>query len=467
MASQDTGKGVHTGARLLVLLGIVLWGLGGLGLIVDPTEDSDVAIGAYILVLQAIAYKEYRSWARDGRSSLPLLAGSLILSLNIIALPGLLLSRMRLGRLRIPAPKATIPSKPRIPGPQMKLSPPKSRATKTPVAARVEAKAKPHTASAGQVPPPKSRGEPHNIIGVQLGSFTGGYTCTGPKTRSCLPSYIAPKGFDGCWDTCLLGCGGWGCAFLAESERGRVVFKVPRGLEFIITRGEAPTVSEKALVAATREAETVARLRHPHLIKLLSYSTTAPILVYEYADQGSLAWQLSKGWKPGQEEIALIGAQLADALRYIHSRGLVHGDVKPGNVFIVGGVVKLGDFSGLTKLLTQASMHPGEAYTPGWRAPEQVYSDLRRGAAERGYENRVDVYQRGNLLLYLLTGEGVDGEDLVSKPGTIDRLLGRVGSPELARLISSMMAMEPWRRPGMDEVASTLAALSLPSPSSP
>ena len=465
MASDDTGREVSTVARLLVLLGILLWGLGGLGMILDPSEDLDVALGAYILVLQAIAYKAYRSWSRDGGSSL-LLAGSLLLSMNVIALPGLFLSRIRLGR------RISVPTPPRPPGipkprparPQVKLSIPKASTLKITAGPGTRARKVDRRSQASQGL--QSRGEPHSLIGARLSSFTGGYTCTGPKTRTCLPSYIAPKDFEGCWETCLLGCGGWGCAFLAESSRGRFVFKVPRGLESILTQGEAPTVSEKLLGAATREAEMVARLRHPHLIRLLSYSTTAPILVYEYADQGSLAWQLSNGWKPERGDVVLLGVQLADALRYIHSRGLVHGDVKPGNIFIVSGVVKLGDFSGLTRLLSQASVHPGGAYTPGWRAPEQVYSDLKRRAAEMGYENRVDVYQLGNLLLYLATGEAVDGEDLVARPGRVGGLLRGV-EPGLARLISSMMAVEPWRRPGMDEVASTLAALSPPSPSSP
>ena len=62
-----------------------------------------------------------------------------------------------------------------------------------------------------------------------------------------------------------------------------------------------------------------------------------------------------------------------------------------GNVFIVDGVVKLGDFSSLVKLLSQISAHNIFAYTPSWRAPRQVYSVFRIKVVERGMESHVDI----------------------------------------------------------------------------
>jgi len=186
-----------------------------------------------------------------------------------------------------------------------------------------------------------------------------------------------------------------------------------------------------------------------------------PLLAYEYADGGSLETQLASGWRPGVREAILIGAQLADALRYIHGRGLVHGDVKPSNVLFAGGVAKLGDFHSVTALLSTTGRGV-EAFTPGWRAPEQVYSDLRRRAYEKGVEHAVDVYQLANLILYMLTGETVDGEEAV-KPGRVEEALARVGDERLRGVLARGMAVDPVERVSAAELARELRHLYLES----
>jgi hypothetical protein len=90
------------------------------------------------------------------------------------------------------------------------------------------------------------------------------------------------------------------------------------------------------------------------------------------------------------------------------SRGMIHGDVKPGSVYIKGGVSKLGDFSSISNLVTLHSIRE-LPYTVGYRAFEQVYKEIAMRAREPGFENRLDIYQLGNTLLYTLTGEAIDG----------------------------------------------------------
>ena len=109
-------------------------------------------------------------------------------------------------------------------------------------------------------------------------------------------------------------------------------------------------------------------------------------------------------------------------------------------------------------MLAQTSSHSRFAYTPGWRAPEQVYSDLRSKAVERGLENRIDVYQLGNLILYLLTGYSIDGED-VFKKDHVQQTLGKVANTKLRSLLFNMLRPDPEERPSMDEVLRKLVKI--------
>jgi len=295
------------------------------------------------------------------------------------------------------------------------------------------------------------------LLSSRVSELQSGYGCLGgykPKTVN-LPRDVVPEGFDGEWVCCLLGCGGWGCAYRCGRSGEAAVFKVPRGFESIFESGGIPTVNRKLLERVVEEANTIKALKHPNILRLYAVSTSAPILVYEYADYGSLEWQLSKGWKPELKDILLIAVQIGDALRYIHSRGLLHGDIKAGNIFIAGGVAKLGDFSTITKLLATTSSHSRFAYTPGWRAPEQAYSDLRRKAKERGLEQRIDVYQLGNLILYMLTGETLDGEDAVEE-GKVAEAVKSVEHEKIREILMETLQPEPWNRISSEEVVKNL-----------
>ena len=295
------------------------------------------------------------------------------------------------------------------------------------------------------------------IIRLRIQSLKGlvsGYGCSDFRFRPVFPSGVLPAGFEGTWGCCLLGQGGWGSAYLCRKGNVKVVFKIPRGFESMIEgRGEPPTVHLKTLEKVRNEANPISKLEHPNIIKLLSYSEKTPLLIYEYADYGTLYWQLSKGWKPSQKDILLIGIQLGDALRYIHSRGLIHGDIKPGNVFIKDRVIKLGDFSSITKLLSTMS-YSRIPSTIGFRAPEQVYRDIRERAKELDVENRIDVYQLANTLLYMLTGESIDGEDVNDK--LVAEKLEGIPHNELKRLIGTGLAVEPEKRPSAEELIKQL-----------
>ncbi|MEB3759404.1 MAG: PQQ-binding-like beta-propeller repeat protein [Desulfurococcales archaeon] len=288
-----------------------------------------------------------------------------------------------------------------------------------------------------------------------------GYGCRGKEFYRVRGEVLfAPEtGYARTWNCCLLGCGGWGCAYKCSNGNGEnVVFKVPSNLRAVIEGGDdVPTVPSKLLEEIISRAKDLQRLNHPGIVRLLAYSTKIPLLVYEYANQGTLAWQLWHGWEPSPRDVVLVGLQIGEALRYIHSRGIVHGDVKPNNVFLSDNTAKLGDFSGIVHLLSTHNPLSRLGYTVGFRAPEQVYKELRERAKQHGVENRIDVYLLGNLLLYLLTGSTIDGEnagDPVAREG-----LSKVEDADLRGLLESMLREDPLERPGIEIVLDRLAKI--------
>jgi hypothetical protein len=291
---------------------------------------------------------------------------------------------------------------------------------------------------------------------IPLKNLVSGYGCSSSKVfKVNLLSPTVPKEFEGVWDCCLLGCGGWGCAYLATRGNEKIVIKVPRGFESVIEGGiEAPTSHEALLKKIRSETEIMGSLNHPNIIKFLGASSRIPLVIYEFADYGSLYWQLIKGWRPSLRDAVLIGIQLGDALRYIHSRGLIHGDIKPSNVFIKNGVAKLGDFSSTVKLLSSVSISK-LPYTVGFRAPEQVFLELKRKARELGVENRIDIYQLGNLLLYILIGESIDGEDAEDEKLVMEKL-SMVPNEELRAILEEALKLEPDKRPSAEEFTKKL-----------
>jgi len=147
---------------------------------------------------------------------------------------------------------------------------------------------------------------------------------------------------------------------------------------------------------------------------------------------------------------------VAWGLRYLHSRGVVHGDLKPENVIVVGGICKVADLASVRRLLSRISGSRAGSCTSGFCAPEQ--RDLRLGAEARawGFEDRVDVYQLANLALDLIGAETVDGSewsrDKVEKAAREAEAIG------LSDFVKQALELEPWRRPNAEEVARWIAA---------
>jgi serine/threonine protein kinase len=207
------------------------------------------------------------------------------------------------------------------------------------------------------------------------------------------------------------------------------------------------------------ETRTLARLSHPGLVTVLDGGTTEsgrPYLVMELVDGPTLSASLETPLDPVR--VAEVGAQVAAALAYAHTQGVVHRDVKPGNVLLRDdGRVKLADF-GIAKLLGEQSLHTRTGTVLGsvhYLAPEQVAFEEITPA--------VDVYALGMLLLRCLTGHhAFEGP-------TIESALARLSAdPEVPSdlpaewrtLLTAMTARAPEDRPSAADVAGRLAWLS-------
>jgi hypothetical protein len=150
-----------------------------------------------------------------------------------------------------------------------------------------------------------------------------------------------------------------------------------------------------------REALAVAGLSHPNVLHVYDagHDRGRHYIVMDYVDGGSLKDLLENG-PVSVEQAVGIASQMADALDAAHRRGLVHRDVKPGNILLSrDGHPVLTDF-GIAKALYEATRltHTGSAIgTPDYMAPEQ----LSTGQAVDG---RTDIYALGIVLFEMLTG---------------------------------------------------------------
>lgn len=150
-----------------------------------------------------------------------------------------------------------------------------------------------------------------------------------------------------------------------------------------------------------REANTIAALDHPHILKIYGFGREDDLLylVMELKSGGSLTQAIRAG-RIAPDRVAHYLNQIAIALDYAHSRGVIHRDLKPQNVLLdQDGNVFLTDF-GIAKLVdeTTALTHSGMAMgTPAYMSPEQC-----QGAA---VDARSNLYALGVMLFEMLTGQ--------------------------------------------------------------
>jgi serine/threonine protein kinase len=259
-----------------------------------------------------------------------------------------------------------------------------------------------------------------------------------------------------------IGGGGMGAVWLASDEL--------LGRQVAVKQVLPPPTADETAVAqqrqrALREGRIAARLSHPHAIAVydVALEDGAPWLVMEYLPSRSLAEVLHEDGVLPVDQVAQVGAQVADALAATHAAGIVHRDVKPANVLIgrgprVEGLVKITDF-GISHAsddvtLTQTGQITG---TPAFLAPE-----VARGGE---VTPESDVFSLGATLYTCLEGHppfGMDDNAL--------RLLHRVAGGEVIPprragsmngTLTRMLAADPADRPTTTEARDELARLAV------
>lgn len=212
-----------------------------------------------------------------------------------------------------------------------------------------------------------------------------------------------------------------------------------------------------------REAHMLAQMDHPAVVRYVAHGSAGDerFLAMEWLEGDDLARRLKREPLTMRDSVRL-GRRIATALAHAHARGVVHRDVKPGNVFLVGGSVdeaKLIDF-GIARLeagvtVTRAGMIVG---TPGYTAPEQARGD-------KEIDGRADLFGLGCVLYRCVTGSvAFPGETAVA---ILAKILFDEVPPmsdavpdvphDLDVLVARMLAKSPDERPASArEVASEL-----------
>src|SRR5881392_1189531 len=224
-----------------------------------------------------------------------------------------------------------------------------------------------------------------------------------------------------------IGCGGMGVIYRARQRHSRRIVAVKRVLSY---RAD----SHGALQRFRREAQAVASLDHPNILPIYEVSESEdglPFFSMKFAEKGSLR-ENAASLRDEPRKCVQLMAKVAHAVEYAHSRGVLHRDLKPGNILLNDrGEPLVSDF-GLAKLLdgnndlTRSLTTFG---TAGFIAPEQA-----NGAAA-DFTPAADVYSLGAVLFNVLAGRP---PFLGSNPVSVIRQASETQAPKLRSLAPSL-----------------------------
>ena len=267
----------------------------------------------------------------------------------------------------------------------------------------------------------------------------------------------------------ILGEGGMATVYLAEDlkHRRKVAVKVMRP-ELSATLG-----ADRFL----REIEIAARLSHPHILPVYdsgevsqsSPGSRAPSTLLYYVmphvEGGTLRDRLLRDRQLPVNEAIRLTREIAEALAYGHSRGIIHRDIKPANILLGAGHALVADFG-----IARAIGAEGEALTgtglavgtPNYMSPEQASGD-------REVDGRADIYATGSVLYEMLAGEppftgpsarAIIMRSMTERPRAITATREEVPAPLEAVIMKSLAKNPADRFQTADELVAALDSAS-------
>jgi serine/threonine protein kinase/Flp pilus assembly protein TadD len=269
-----------------------------------------------------------------------------------------------------------------------------------------------------------------------------------------------------------LGRGGMGVTYLARDKvlRRRVALKVI-DTPTVSTHRDSQTARERFL----REARAAAALRHPNVAAVYHFGAAPDVsrcfYAMELVEGETLETRVRRHGPLNPKVVVEIATQIAQALTAAAAQGLIHRDLKPGNIMLKPGnagatelEVKIIDF-GLAKAVADVGgemdiTHGEFVGTPNFASPEQFES--------RPVDVRSDIYSLGATLWFALTGktpfagrniEEIRGAQKLAGLPT-EQLKAAHVPPPLKSLLKSMLALEPAGRPGVHDLAARLRGCS-------
>jgi serine/threonine-protein kinase len=254
----------------------------------------------------------------------------------------------------------------------------------------------------------------------------------------------------------LLGRGGFSDTFLARhgGSGQEVALKVPH-----IHRADDAEFRTRFY----QEAQLGARLRHPNLVRILDpgHETGRPYLAMEYLPGQVLDERLSQQGQLPLHEAVTIAQGVAEAMAHAHAHGVVHRDLKPGNIMLTAQGPKVMDL-GIARIMDAATVTSTYAFlgTPLYAAPEAQFKTHVGPAADR--------YSLGVILFHMLAGappfHGETPFEILNRhridvaPDLFE--LRPETPPILARLVARLLDKEPDQRPDDSEILRVLAEVA-------
>jgi eukaryotic-like serine/threonine-protein kinase len=254
-----------------------------------------------------------------------------------------------------------------------------------------------------------------------------------------------------------LGSGAMGVVWHARDERLHRSVAIK---QLLLPRELSETETVEANRRAMREARITARLHHPHAIAVYDVvdHDNQPFLIMEYLSSQSLATVLARQGVLPPEAVGRIGSQISSALATAHQAGIVHRDVKPGNVLLTDdGTAKITDF-GVSHAVGEVTVTKTGVLlgTPAYLSPEAAQGNSADFAS--------DVFSLGATLYTAMEGAPPFGLNdnaiaLLHQVASGQIIPPRQSGP-LTALLLDLLQRNPEQRPSMQQTHHRLAALA-------